>query len=131
MNTENFIRVVSAAALAFATSLAMSTSASAADGQYAKAEHNYNTYCVQCHGVNRNGKGINSTNMSVQPRDHSDAKGMADIPDSELFDVIKNGGLAANKSVLMPVWGNVMNDDEINEMVKYLRVVCKCGQPNK
>lgn len=127
MNTRHVISALSAAALAFTASLALSTTASAADDQFAKAEHNYNTYCVQCHGINRNGKGINSTNMSVQPRDHSDAKGMADIPDSELFDVIKNGGLAANKSVLMPVWGNVLDEGEIKEMVAYLRHVCKCG----
>lgn len=127
MNTGHVISAFSTAALAFAASLALSTTANADDNQFAKAEHNYNTYCVQCHGVNRNGKGINSTNMSVQPRDHSDAKGMADIPDSELFDVIKNGGLAANKSVLMPVWGNVLSEGEIKEMVAYLRHICKCG----
>lgn len=99
-----------------------------ADEPYTQnALRNYNTYCVQCHGVNRNGKGINSRDMSVQPRDHSDAKGMADIPNDEIFQVIKEGGLAVNKSVLMPAWGNVMNDGEIKELVAYLRFVCKCG----
>jgi len=127
MNTGHIVSTFSAAALAFAAGLAFNTTASAAGDQFAKAAHNYDTYCVQCHGINRNGRGINSTNMSVQPRDHSDAKGMADIPDNELFDVIKNGGLAANKSVLMPVWGNVFDEGEIKEMVAYLRYVCKCG----
>lgn len=126
MNTRHVLSLFSAAAFAFVASLGLSTTASAAD-DHARAEHNYNTYCVQCHGVDRNGKGINSSNMSVQPRDHSDAKGMADIPDSEMLDVIKNGGLAANKSVLMPAWGGVLDDGEIKEMVAYLRYVCKCG----
>lgn len=101
-------------------------SAQAADPN-PNAVRNYNTYCVQCHGVNRNGKGVNSKYMSVQPRDHSDAKGMTDIPDKELFKAIKEGGLSVNKSVLMPAWGDVMSDDDINELVAYLRYVCKCG----
>ncbi|MDP1644719.1 MAG: cytochrome c [Thiobacillus sp.] len=92
-----------------------------------RAVRNYDTYCVQCHGINRNGRGINSRDMSVQPRDHGDAKGMGGIPDEEIFRVIKEGGLAVNKSVLMPAWGNVMNDEEIKELVAYLRFVCNCG----
>jgi len=98
-----------------------------ADDALPRAQRNYDTYCVQCHGVNRNGKGINSRDMSVQPRDHTDAKGMADIPNDELFRAIKEGGLAVNKSVLMPAWGNVLPDDEVKELVTYLRQVCKCG----
>jgi cytochrome c oxidase cbb3-type subunit 3 len=95
---------------------------------YPKAERNYDTYCVQCHGLERNGKGVNAARMSVQPRDHSDQKAMTDIPDDELFKAIKEGGVAVNKSVLMPVWGRVLSDDEIHEMVSYLREVCKCGK---
>lgn len=102
--------------------------AAAADGQYSeRAIRNYDTYCVQCHGINRNGRGINSRDMAVQPRDHSDPKGMGGIPNDELFRVIKEGGLAVNKSVLMPAWGNVMSDEEIRELVGYLRHVCNCG----
>lgn len=87
----------------------------------------YNTYCVQCHGVNRNGKGINSSQMSVQPRDHTDAKGMGDIPDDELQRAITGGGLSVNKSVLMPTWGKTLSQQDIEGLVKYLRTVCKCG----
>jgi cytochrome c oxidase cbb3-type subunit III len=100
--------------------------ATAADDK-AHSEQLYNTYCAQCHGVNRNGKGINSRAMAVQPRDHSDAKGMGDIPDDELERAIREGGLAVNKSGLMPNWGKVLSDEEIKGLVKYLREVCKCG----
>lgn len=87
----------------------------------------YNTYCVQCHGIDRNGRGLNTAGMSVQPRDHSDPKGMGDIPDPELFKAIKEGGLAVNKSVLMPAWSGVLTDDQIHDLVRYLRHVCQCG----
>ncbi len=46
---------------------------------------------------------------------------MGDTPDDELFKAIKEGGLAVNKSVLMPAWGGVLTDSQITEMVKYLR----------
>lgn len=101
--------------------------AAGVDDQFKHAERLYDTYCTQCHGVNRDGNGVNSAFMSVQPRDHSDAKGMGDIPNSEIIDVIKKGGLAANKSVLMPAWGGVFSDDEVNQLAAYLRHVCKCG----
>lgn len=87
----------------------------------------YNTYCVQCHGINRDGNGINSAVMAVKPRDHTDTKAMGDTPDETLFKAIKEGGLAVNKSGLMPKWEGVMNDDEIKELVTYLRFVSKTG----
>ena len=84
----------------------------------------YNTFCVQCHGLQRNGKGVNTVDMSVQPRDHTDAKGMGDIPDDEMFRAIKDGGLAVNKSVLMPPGGGVLSDDQIHQLVGYRRQLC-------
>lgn len=90
----------------------------------------YNTYCVQCHGTRRNGTGVNVPALSVKPRDHTDAKGMGDLPDTEIFTAIKEGGLAVNKSGLMPAWGSVLTDEEVTGLVHYLREVCKCG-PSK
>jgi len=130
-NIRQLVSAFFPAGLLLASAFMAAGNAAAADGQYGqRAVRNYDTYCVQCHGINRNGRGINSRDMSVQPRDHSDAKGMGDIPDEEIFRVIKEGGLAVNKSVLMPAWGNVMNDDEIKELVAYLRHVCNCGKSN-
>jgi len=127
MNFRQRMPALLQAGLLVASGFLFSMPASADEPYTQNALRNYNTYCVQCHGINRNGKGINSRDMSVQPRDHSDAKGMGDIPNEEIFHVIKDGGLAGNKSVLMPAWGNVMNDDEIKELGAYLRFVCKCG----
>ncbi len=90
------------------------------------AVDNYRTYCVQCHGSQGNGKGINIRDMSVQPRDHTDAKAMSGRTDDELFKVIKEGGLSIDKSVLMPPWGNTLSDGEIRDMVHHLRTLCQC-----
>lgn len=90
------------------------------------AHDNYNTYCIQCHGMQGNGMGVNIRDMSVQPRDHTDSKAMGGRSNDELFKVIKEGGLSINKSVLMPPWGATFTDTEIHDLVTYLRKLCKC-----
>jgi len=94
-------------------------------GPSPQAEKLYDIYCVQCHGVNRDGNGLNSASMSVKPRDHTDSKAMGDTPDDLLFKAIQKGGLSVSKSVLMPTWGGVLNDEEIHDLVKYLRFISK------
>lgn len=104
-----------------------SAAPAAADEAIEHAKKQYDTYCAQCHGMERNGKGVNSVNMSTAPRDHSDPKGMGDIPEAELVKVIEEGGLSVNKSALMPAWGSVLSDEEVAGMVRYLHQVCNCG----
>jgi cytochrome c oxidase cbb3-type subunit 3 len=90
------------------------------------AADNYKAYCMQCHGMAGNGKGVNIRDMSVMPRDHTDAKAMSGRSDETLFKVIKEGGPSIEKSVLMPPWDGVLSDEEIKEMVQHLRMLCKC-----
>jgi len=92
------------------------------------AKDNYRTYCMQCHGMAGDGMGVNIQDMSVQPRNHSDTKAMSARTDAELFKVIKEGGLAINKSSLMPPWTDTFSDNEINDLVQYLRKLCQCKQ---
>ena len=94
--------------------------------QAASAEDNYKTYCWQCHGMQGDGMGLNVRDMSVQPRDHTSAKSMGGRSDAELFKVIKEGGLAIDKSVLMPPWDATLSDSEIHDLVAYLRELCQC-----
>jgi cytochrome c oxidase cbb3-type subunit III len=90
------------------------------------AADNYRAYCVQCHGLEGNGKGINVRDMSVGPRDHTDFKSMSARSDEALFKVIKEGGSSISKSILMPPWGSTFSDEEIQDLVQHLRTLCKC-----
>ena len=90
--------------------------------------HLYDTYCAQCHGVQRNGKGINTGGLSVQPRDHSDTVAMASLPRDQMIRAITDGGAAVNKSALMPAWSSILTHEQIEDMADYLHFVCKCGE---
>lgn len=94
-----------------------------AEGDAAKGEHLYKAYCVQCHGLKGDGKGVNAVTMEVQPRDHTDSKEMGARTDDDLFKAIKHGGVAVNKSILMPNWDENLTDDEIRDVIAYLRVL--------
>lgn len=112
------IRVLSAVAL-----LIFALPASA-EGDSQSGKNLYQTYCTQCHGVNGDGKGINIADMAVLPRDHTDASEMSARTDADLIKAIKHGGKAVNKSVLMPAWEGNLNDQQIDDLVAYLRALC-------
>jgi mono/diheme cytochrome c family protein len=81
----------------------------------------YQLFCSQCHGVTGNGKGINAATMFVTPRNHTSAQEMGPLTDDRLYAVIRYGGPAVGKSVLMPSWGAVLKDPDIRLLVSYLR----------
>jgi cytochrome c oxidase cbb3-type subunit 3 len=95
-------------------------------------DDNYRLHCVQCHGSKGNGEGINNTygGLSVGPRNHTDAAEMSKLTDDEIRRAILEGGDAVNKSELMPRWNKTLTANEIDELVAYLRSLCKCKGPN-
>ena len=84
----------------------------------------YQAYCTQCHGLNGDGWGVNAASMDVLPKDHTDTKGMVTRTDEDIFIAIKKGGKAVSKSNLMPNWDANMTDQEINDLVAYVRLLC-------
>ena len=97
-------------------------------GWASDARENYRLYCVQCHGTEANGGGINNTagGLAVSPRDHTNATEMSKLSNQDIRLVIAKGGDAVSKSELMPPWGEVLKEKEIDELVLYLRQLCGC-----
>lgn len=97
-------------------------------GQTAPAEENYKLYCVQCHGTAATGQGINQTagGLAVSPRNHTSSAEMSKLADDEIRLAIAKGGDAVQKSELMPPWGNVLTAAEIDDLVAFLRKLCRC-----
>lgn len=110
------------------TALAAASGISGAFGgelsQAEEGERIYAMMCVQCHGSNGDGRGVNATHMSVQPRSHIDRGEMMARTDEDLFKVIQEGGTSINKSVLMPAWGGNLDSEQVDSLVAYLRVLC-------
>lgn len=83
----------------------------------------YRAYCTQCHGMEGDGWGVNAAFIAVQPRDHTERKEMLARTDDDLFKVIKFGGKSINKSILMPNWDANLSDNDIHDLIAYLRTL--------
>jgi mono/diheme cytochrome c family protein len=75
------------------------------------------------------GQGVNQTagGLAVSARDHTSAEQMAKLTDDEIRLAIAKGGDAVQKSELMPPWGDVLAAKDIDDLVAYLRKLCKCA----
>lgn len=103
---------------------ALASGAALAEGDARQGEALYKVYCTQCHGINGDGKGVNTRDMPVQPRDHTDTGEMSARTDDDLYKAIDGGGKAVNKSVLMPAWGGNLDESSIRDVIAYLREIC-------
>jgi len=63
--------------------------------------------------------------LNPKPRDYTDCKTMEAKSDDELFKVISEGGDAAGLSPDMQPWGGTLTDEEIHDLVRYVRSFCK------
>jgi cytochrome c oxidase cbb3-type subunit 3 len=83
----------------------------------------YQFYCAACHGKRGNGDGSNAKNLNIPPRRHNDASYMANLSDAYLSRIIKEGGALQGLSPLMPPWGGVLSEDEISNLIAFLRIL--------
>lgn len=83
----------------------------------------YQYYCAVCHGKGGGGNGSNAKFLSTPPRRHNDAPYMANLSDAHLSRVIKEGGASQGLSPLMPPWGGALSDEEISNLIAFLRIL--------
>lgn len=89
------------------------------DAKAGKAKYDAN--CVGCHGKTGKGDGPAAAALNPKPQDHTDGKIMNALSDKYLFDIIKDGGAAVKKAAIMPASGKKLNDQEIWDIVAYIR----------
>lgn len=90
----------------------------------------YAHYCSGCHGLRGDGDGFNARYLDRAPARHSDAATMSTRADDTLFDGIYGGGAILNKSHLMPPFGHTLSREEIRSLVRYIRQLCSCDEPD-
>jgi cytochrome c oxidase cbb3-type subunit 3 len=80
----------------------------------------YKQYCRGCHGVD--GRGGAHTFMphieNLTKKEYIEF-----IPDSFLFTVIAEGGVAVGKSGYMPAWQNKMSEQDIKDVIAHIRTL--------
>ena len=99
--------------------------ATAEDADLSKAHENYKSYCVKCHGEEGKGNGPGAAMLNPKPRDFADCANMGKRTDDELFKVISEGGESIGMSADMQPWGGTLNDEDIHQLVKFVRSFCK------
>ena len=81
----------------------------------------YDANCVGCHGATGKGDGAAAAALTPKPQDHTDGNTMNALSDKDLFDIIKDGGAAVKKAAFMPASNKKLTDQEIWDMVAYIR----------
>jgi mono/diheme cytochrome c family protein len=76
--------------------------------------------CVMCHGELGDGKGLMGAALVPPPRNFSCGQMMKDIPDGQLFWIIKNGSPGTG---MMPFVG--LPDEQVWQLVHYIRSLAK------
>lgn len=81
----------------------------------------YEANCVGCHGATGKGDGSAAAALNPKPQDHTDGKAMNTLTDKYLFDIIKGGGKAVQKAPIMPAANKKLTDQDIWDMIAYIR----------
>jgi cytochrome c553 len=89
------------------------------------AEDNYSAYCARCHGENGHGDGPSVASLKITPQSFSNCMQMRKISNDTMFKAIKGGGSSVGLSGDMPNWNVDLSDDEINDLVAFVRTFCK------
>ncbi len=72
--------------------------------------------CVECHGERGDGNGRMASMFEPAPRNFTCSEVVADLPDGQLFWIIKNGSIGTS----MPAFHS-LSDEQIWQLTMYLR----------
>jgi cytochrome c oxidase cbb3-type subunit III len=98
-------------------------SAFAGPGDPVAGKVTYEKTCAMCHGTAGKGDGPTAAVLNPKPRNHTDGQYMNALKDDYLFKIIKEGGPAVGKAPLMPGWAAQIKDDDIHNVIAYIRTL--------
>jgi len=85
----------------------------------------YAANCASCHGATGAGDGPAAAALQPKPAHHDDGNYMNALSNDHLFQVIQQGGASVGKSPLMAPWGGVLSNDQIWDVIAYVRSLAK------
>ena len=81
----------------------------------------YDQMCAGCHGYSGDGGEGHRGGFSPHVGTLADKEYMAQVPDEYLVLIIKKGGAFMGKIVTMPAWEKRLSDEQIRDIVAYIR----------
>ena len=89
-------------------------------------EHVYKGGCIACHGSDGTGAPQTSTEFKRPDTfpDFTKCDQTTPEPNSAWKDVVVNGGPARGFSQIMPAFGELLSDSDINDVIAYMRMFC-------
>lgn len=108
-------------------------SLAARKGDPERGQELYVEYCLQCHGGHGEGWGWEKK-IPLPPvpiPDLSNPERMKQLSDEYLFDIIKRGGEAVGRTRFMPPAELVLSDEDIRDVVAYLRFLTQGANGSK
>ena len=97
----------------------------AAEGNPARGRASYEHLCALCHGTSGEGDGPAAASLSPKPTNLANKQYLNWLQDDYLKELIKEGGLALGMSPLMPALGGALNDDDVKNVISYVRSLAK------
>jgi mono/diheme cytochrome c family protein len=85
----------------------------------------YERNCASCHGQRGAGDGPVGQALVPKPARHNDGEYMNALSNEHVFKVIEQGGGAVGKSALMAPWSGVLSDDQIWDVVAFIRTLAE------
>ena len=88
----------------------------------ADTKETYDKSCAACHG--KDGKADTAAGKKLKAKDFTDAKVQAGMKDEEMIKAIKEGIKEGDKTK-MKGFGDKLSDDEIKQLIAYVRSFSK------
>jgi mono/diheme cytochrome c family protein len=79
----------------------------------------YANYCVTCHGINADGNGRAARLHTPRPANLR----ASDKNNTYIAMIVRRGGEAVGRSPGMPPWGEELTDEQVNDLVAFVRSV--------
>lgn len=101
-------------------------------GDAAKGKEIFTNTCASCHGPEGKGDGVAAAALDPKPRDLSDAAYVSTLSNEHIYKVIDEGGASVGLSPMMAAWGGVLSEQDIYDVIAYIRQdICKCQYEKK
>jgi mono/diheme cytochrome c family protein len=119
------MRRMSWVAVAMFVLVSLITGMAFAAGDAVKGKATFEQYCRACHGSGGHGDGPMAASLNPKPKDFSDKAYNGSLKEDHLLKIIKEGGQAVGKAPIMPKFGGTLQDNQIQDVVAFIRSLAK------